>query len=274
MADTVDRFPAGVPCWIDTTHPDIAAAADFYGPLFGWGFRPAGAGALIAHRDGQDVAGLGGPPGGPDAPGWVTHVRVDDVGAAVGAVRAAGGRVLAEPADVDSAGRVATVADPTGAVLRLWQPGSRRGAGVVNAAGSWNWSNLRTPDPDAARRFYPAVFGWQTVDLDPSGAVAMWLRPGYREVLEHFDPALRDRHADESVPPGFSDAVGWLVRAEPGTPAHWAVTFAVADTDATVEHAVRLGAAVTVAPYSEPPVRAAELLDPQGVAFAVNTYYP
>jgi predicted enzyme related to lactoylglutathione lyase len=112
------------------------------------------------------------------------------------------------------------------------------------------------------------------VDLDPSGAVAMWLRPGYREVLEHFDPALRERHADESVPPGFSDAVGWMLRVEPGTPAHWAVTFAVADTDATVEHAVRLGAAVTVAPYTEPPVRAAELLDPQGVAFAVNTYYP
>jgi hypothetical protein len=30
MADDVDRYPAGVPCWIDTTHPDVTGAARFY----------------------------------------------------------------------------------------------------------------------------------------------------------------------------------------------------------------------------------------------------
>ena len=34
-----DGYPAGVPCWIDTSQPDPDAAASFYGSLFGWGFE-------------------------------------------------------------------------------------------------------------------------------------------------------------------------------------------------------------------------------------------
>lgn len=268
MAEQIDRFPCGVPCWIDTTHPDLPAAAAFHGPLFGWDFRPAGD-RLIAVRDGHEVAGLGGPPGGPAAPAWTTYVRVDDADDAAAAVQRAGGRVLAEPADVDTAGRAATVADPAGAVLRLWQAGERRGAGAVNAGGTWNWSNLHSPDPGAAREFYGAVFGWRSLEFGPS---AMWARPGYSDVLDALDPSRRERHAHEGVPAGFGDAIGWLLPTE--GPAHWSVTFAVDDTDRTVERAVELGATVRVAPYSAPMVRVAELTDPQGVEFAVNTYTP
>jgi hypothetical protein len=31
-----DGYPAGVPCWIDTTQPDPQAAAEFYRGLLGW----------------------------------------------------------------------------------------------------------------------------------------------------------------------------------------------------------------------------------------------
>src|SRR4051794_41984349 len=31
-----DRYPAGVPCWVDTEQPDAEAGRDFYGGLFGW----------------------------------------------------------------------------------------------------------------------------------------------------------------------------------------------------------------------------------------------
>jgi uncharacterized protein len=264
----IDRYPAGVPCWIDTTHPDLPAAARFYGPLFGWDLRPAGD-QLIAERDGVAVAGLGGPPGGPTAPAWRTYVRVDRADEAASAVRRAGGAVLAGPADAGPSGRFATVADPSGAVLRLWQAGVHRGAGAVNTGGTWNWSNLHTPDPDAARAFYGPVFGWGTLALGPS---AMWVRPGYSDVLDAIYPDRRERHAQEGVPAGFGDAVGWLLRTD--GPARWAVTFSVDDTDKTVEQAVELGATVRVAPYSAPMVRAAELTDPQGVEFAVNTYTP
>jgi predicted enzyme related to lactoylglutathione lyase len=265
MADDIDRYPSGVPCWIDTTHPDAPAAAEFYGPLFGWDFRTVD-GRLIAARDGRDVAGIGGSAG---APAWTTYVRVDSADDAIAAVRDAGGTVLAEPADVGTAGRAATFADPAGAVLGLWQAGAHRGAGAVNVDGAWNWSNLHTLDPADARAFYGAVFGWDAIELGPS---AMWTRPGYVDVLDALDPSRRERHAQDGVPDAFGDAIGWLV---PGDgPAHWAVTFAVADTDKTVAQAVDLGATVRVAPHSAPMVRIAELTDPQGVQFTVNTFTP
>jgi predicted enzyme related to lactoylglutathione lyase len=262
MADDVDRYLAGVPCWIDLAQPDVAAAVAFYGALFGWEVDETDAG-LVARRDGAEVASFEAG----DA-GWTTSIRVDDADAAAAAVRAGGGRVLAAPADVGTAGRVATVADPSGAVFRLWQAGRRRGAQAVNGAGTWNWSNLVTDDVDRAAEFYGGLFGWQRLAFGPT---AMWVLPGYLAVLERFDPALRERHADEGVPAGFSECVGWVL---PGERPHWAVTFAVADTDQTVEQAVALGATVTVAPYTSGPVRAAELVDPQGAPFGINTYQP
>ncbi|GAA3455998.1 VOC family protein [Dactylosporangium matsuzakiense] len=40
--------PPGVTCWIDTEQPDVAAAAGFYGRLFGWRYADLpGAGAMI-----------------------------------------------------------------------------------------------------------------------------------------------------------------------------------------------------------------------------------
>ena len=31
-----DGYIPGVPCWVDSSHPDPEAAARFYGDLFGW----------------------------------------------------------------------------------------------------------------------------------------------------------------------------------------------------------------------------------------------
>lgn len=40
--DVVDRtYPPGVPCWIDTEQPNVEAATQFYGGLFGWTFEDA-----------------------------------------------------------------------------------------------------------------------------------------------------------------------------------------------------------------------------------------
>jgi uncharacterized protein len=260
MADDVDRYLTGVPCWIELVQPDAAAAARFYAALFGWEVDDDG----VARRDGAELASIAAGELGR----WVTAIRVDSADAAAAAVRDGGGRVLAEPADVGTAGRAATAADPAGALLRLWEAGRRRGAQAVNVDGTWNWSNLATPDADGAAEFYGGLFGWQRLTFGPS---ALWVRPGYSDVLVQLDPSLRDRHADGSIPPGFSDCVGWVL---PGETAQWSVTFAVDDTDKTVERAVELGATVTTAPVTIEPVRMAELVDPQGAPFAVNTYRP
>lgn len=79
-------YPHGVPSWVDTGQPDVDAATQFYGGLFGWTFEeamPPGAPAryVIAKLDGKDVAAIAGPGEG-TAP-WNTYVAVDDVDGAV-----------------------------------------------------------------------------------------------------------------------------------------------------------------------------------------------
>jgi len=73
-------------------------------------------------------------------------------------------RVLAvKPLDVAGAGRMAVLADPASAAFSVWQAREHRGARIVNEPGSVNFNVLNTRDPEAARRFYGAVFGWTTL---------------------------------------------------------------------------------------------------------------
>lgn len=72
--------------------------------------------------------------------------------------------MAAVPAD-DPGGRAAACSDPEGAPFRLWQAGRRLGAQVVNGAGAWNFSDLRTADAEHANAFYSAVFPWRFEDL-------------------------------------------------------------------------------------------------------------
>ena len=158
-----DHYPPGVPCWVETLTADPDAAQRFYGGLFGWEF--AGSGPLpgpglaeyfVARRDGHDVAGvapLPPPPAEPPPPAWNTHVSVADVDEAAARAVAAGGALLLEPLDALPAGRIAVVADTAGAVICLWEPASRPGAGLVNEPSAWAMSLLSTDDPRAPRPF-------------------------------------------------------------------------------------------------------------------------
>jgi predicted enzyme related to lactoylglutathione lyase len=278
-----DRYPVGVPCWIDATQPDAEAAAAFYGGLFGWEFEdrtPAdGAGGyLVALLRGLDVAAVGGDPGGAgSAAAWNTYVAVESADAAVAAARRAGGIVVTDPVDVGDAGRMAALTDPSGARFRVWQAGRHPGARLVNAPGTWNWSDLSTPDPEGAKAFYGALFGWhaQTVQFGEGVEGTMWRLPGYADFLATIDPGLRVRHAEQGVPEGFSDAVAWLLAiAGDDGPARWGVTFAVDGTDAVADRAASLGGAVVAAPFDAGPTRVAVLADPQGAVFTVSTYQP
>ena len=59
-----DRYEPGVPCWVTAMHPDVDAAAAYYGGLFGWDYEDAG-GFLTAKLRGRDVAAIA-----PLAPGF------------------------------------------------------------------------------------------------------------------------------------------------------------------------------------------------------------
>ena len=82
---------------------------------------------------------------------------------------------------------MAAFADPAGAAFFVWQARDRRGAQIVNEPGSWNFSGLNTPDPEGAKEFYGAVFGWETTD-QPEGA-SFFRPPAYADTWRSAIPA-------------------------------------------------------------------------------------
>jgi hypothetical protein len=274
-----DGYIPGVPCWVDTNQPDPGAALPFYAGLFGWQFEdtmPEGSGGsyFIGRIRGGDVAAIGSiPEGAPPMAMWNTYVWVASADETASKVRAAGGTVLTEPFDIMDAGRMAVVADPTGAAFCLWQAKSHRGAKVVNEHGSLNFNGLATRDPEGAKSFYGAVFGWQTLTL-PSGV--MWTLPGYGDHLEEGSPGLREQMA-QMGPEGFIDVVAALNPIpddDAATPPHWNVTFGVDDADATGAKARELGGEVVAGPIDAPWTRIVVIKDPQGATFVASQFVP
>jgi hypothetical protein len=276
-----DGYIPGVPCWIDTSQPDPEAAVAFYSGLFDWQFEdamPPGSDGkyFIARLRGGDVAAVGSiPDGAPPMAAWNTYVWVEAADDTAAKVAEARGTVLMEPFDVMDAGRMAVFADPEGAVFFVWQAKQHRGAGIVNEAGSLNFNGLGTRDVAGARAFYGSVFGWETLAL--GGGVEMWTLPGYGDYLEQRDPGLRERLASIGGPVGFEHVVASINPIgddQPDVPAHWSVTFAVDDADATAAKAAELGGQVIVAPFDAPWVRTAVLADPQGATFIASKFVP
>jgi hypothetical protein len=265
-------YPEGVPSWVDTEQPDPRAAQDFYGRLFGWEFTtmtpPGVPSYTIATLGGRDVGGIAAADGGSAT--WNTYIAADDADAMAARIRAAGGEVISEPADVAEAGRWAICRDPAAAVFRLWQARNRLGSQVVNEAGSWNFSDLHTDQAETAR-FYAEVFGWSVEDL---GFATLVRRPGYGDHLEAtVDPDIRKRQAAVAPPSGFEDAIAWVAAVEPGWAPHWHVTFSVSDRDATASTARELGADLLSTEDTQW-TRTALVRDPQGAVFTASQFTP
>ncbi|QHT58133.1 VOC family protein [Cellulomonas sp. H30R-01] len=273
-------YPEGVTSWVDIEQDDVEAATRFYGAVLGWRFHdatPPGAPVryVIAQVDGQDAAGIGGPatPTGtaPTDPSWQTYVAVDDVEAALARIEAAGGTVTTGPTVAGEGGTWAAFTDQQGAGLRLWQARRRLGAQITNAPGTWNFSDLHTPDPAAARDLYARAFGWELSDL---GFGTMIRVPGYGDHLAAtVDPGIHERQDAVSAPPGFADAIGWVVPTAPDEPPHWHVTFAVADRDATAALVEQHGGTVLATDDSDW-TRTVTVRDPQGALFTASQFTP
>ena len=112
--------------WSELTTTDPAAAAAFYGSLFGWTMKEMGAQMgdyRVANVGDTGVAGIMSMP--PDAPPmpphWGCYVTVDDVDATLAQCVALGGKTLMQPIDVPTVGRMAVIQDPQGAALSIMQ---------------------------------------------------------------------------------------------------------------------------------------------------------
>jgi predicted enzyme related to lactoylglutathione lyase len=255
MVDRETPWPVGTPCWVDLLTSDMDTARLFYEQLFGWTFTASEdpeqtGGYEIADIGGRNVAGAmpqGAEQSGPGS-AWTTYLAVADAAKTAQAITEAGGTVLMPVTPVMDAGIMALASDPTGAVFGIWQAGSHTGFQKANESGSVTWNEAMTRDFKRATDFYARVFGHTITDMSGDG----------------FEYATID--IDGRAVGGIG-AFPAEVPAE--VPAHWRTYFAVDDTDATLDEAVKRGAVVIRPAQDMPYGRHADLQDPTGAHFSI-----
>lgn len=246
MSTRDTAWPAGTPCWVDYAARDIGAAQAFYGELLGWTFtdgQPEYGGYLTCLRHDLAAAGMMPTTDAAQPPGWTTYFAADDAAAVSSAITAGGGSILVPPMQVGAQGTMVLATDPAGMVFGLWQSGEHTGARLVNEPGGVVWNEEAVSDPDVARAFYGAVFGFRFEPVE--GA------PGYTTFATADRPLGGLGGLSEGVTPG------------------WSTCFAVVSADEASSYAERAGGQVPTPPADMPYGRFAVLSDPWGAVFSV-----
>jgi predicted enzyme related to lactoylglutathione lyase len=104
--------------WFSLAAEDPARVREFYAALLDWEIAEEGTVA----GDGRPWAAIGSPQGNGTS-GWLPYVQVDDVDQATERAKELGATVLQEKTR-GPAGEYATISDPAGAAVALWQPGA------------------------------------------------------------------------------------------------------------------------------------------------------
>jgi predicted enzyme related to lactoylglutathione lyase len=235
--------------------PDLAAAKEFYGGLFGWTFRDIQSGKAeyaAASLDGHPVAGLihkEFSTGKRGQPAWLSFIAVRDVDATKNMAVQHGARVLLAPLTLPGRGRQAVLADPQGAVFAVLASSSGDPPDVLAVPGEWIWSSLITRDPDAGAAFYQTLFDYEVFALPAD------------EGAQHLLLAT-DNYARAS-------ANSWPAN-QPSIHPHWLNYVRVEDADKTAAKAVALGGRILVEPrLDRHGGKVAVIADPTGAAFGL-----
>lgn len=255
MPIRTDPWPTGTPCWVDLAVPDVAAAREFYAAVLDWTFSDAGAeygNYQMCLRDGRPAAGISSVQHEDQPRVWTTYLASDDVDQAAQKIADNGGKLLAEPFDVPQAGRMCIALDSQGAMFGVWQAAGGIGAEIYNEPGALVWNEAAVPDPDTARQFYAAVFGYT-----------------YQPVSDAV-PAYTTFHTGDEPLGG----IGGLGDGPTGTSPHWLVYFMVADTNTAVAAAIARRATVLSGPTDTAYGRMALITDPQGATFGIMGTVP
>ena len=239
-------YTPGTFSWAELMTSDADAAKGFYMTVFGWDYEdnptgPDGPVYSMAQRDGHSVAALFADDSQP--PHWNCYVTVASVDDTALKATDGGGAVMHEAFDVMEVGRMAVIADPTGATLCLWEPRAHIGATLVNTPGSMTWNDLVTPDPEAAAGFYGKLFGWTTEEMPDAG--------GYRVISN-------GERENGGIMPWEGDA-------------NWLPYFGHDDVDRLASEIDGLGGRLYHGPVRMWEGSIAVLLDPQDAVFAVWT---
>lgn len=252
----------GIWSWVELSTTDVDAAKGFYAALFGWEAEDneipetggvysmqqvdgSPAAAIMAQPDEQRQAGV--------PPNWFSYVTVASADESARKAEELGGQVHAGPFDVATAGRMAVIADPAGAMFGIWQAGDSIGAEVVNVPGALTWNDIATTDPEGAQAFYSGLFGWgfDKIDTGPDG-------PDYWTITH------------DAASNGRNGGLRRQVEQEVGhVPPHIAPYFGTAAIDESVAEVLEHGGSNLIPVTQVPAGRFAAVADPQGAAFAL-----
>jgi predicted enzyme related to lactoylglutathione lyase len=243
----VTKYPPGAFCWDELATSDGNAAKKFYTALFGWKANESPMGPdqppyVMLEKGSKPVAALY--ENKKTRPHWNSYVSVTNVDDAAKKAKSLGAKILAEPFDVMDVGRMATIQDPYGAVLSLWQPKKHIGAMVINEPNTMCWNELTTRDVDGSKKFYTSLFEWK-----------LKVSPEYTEV-----------HVGDMPVGGIFP----MPKEMGNIPPYWMPYFAVSDCDGSTKKAKSSGATLHVGPRDIPDTgRFSIVSDPQGAMFAV-----
>lgn len=243
-----EHYEPGTFSWVDLSTDDVGSSKAFYGELLGWEYEdneiPGGGVYTMCRLQDDSVAAMMQQD---EHPGhWNSYVTVASADETTAKAKQLGAHVFEEPFDVMDAGRMAVLADPTGAVLCVWEARNHIGAGRVNDPGCLSLNQLNTREPERATAFYADLFGWeigQVVEDPPYWGINNngWLNGGIKE----------------------------LSKGDTSTTSHWLVYFTTDDIDESASKITDLGGKITSPRMDIASGRILVAQDPQGATFAL-----
>ncbi len=117
---------AGEICWRELRTKNLPAALEFYSKLFGWHLEQT----KVSEMEYKEIILDGTAQGGMmpmteewgEAPShWASYIAVENADETVSKITANGGQVHVPPFDAPGVGRMAMVADPSGAAFAIIQ---------------------------------------------------------------------------------------------------------------------------------------------------------
>jgi predicted enzyme related to lactoylglutathione lyase len=238
--------------WHELMTTDPQAAGAFYSKVLPWKTQPSGmpdytlwmagktqTGGLMAQPESARQSGA--------PPSWLVYIGTPDVDATAAAAQRLGGKVLKEPADIPTVGRFAVLSDPQGAAFAVFTPSGSPAGGASSS--DFSWHELGTSDRQGALAFYAELFGWSAGPAHDMGPAGIY------QLIEH----------------GGTQIGGLYKQMDASKPPHWLTYIRVASADRAAAAAKAAGGQVTQGPMEVPGgSRVAQILDPQGGAFAVH----
>jgi predicted enzyme related to lactoylglutathione lyase len=242
--------------WFDYVSNDAPKAHAFFSELFNWKAKnaplPGGRSYTMIALGDTPIGGYTQPP--PVHTHWLSYLQVADARATADKVMSLGGTVVKRSFPVGDVATMALVVDPLGAAFALWQPNQVHDGGDYKGIdGAWIWNELYTDARDRSVAFYKAIGGFEVAAVDMGGGdrgsdryeILMCNGKGHAGIIE-----LR------------------------GVAPHWMPYVQVADTDATVDKAKKLGAKVKKLQTVPGLGRLAVFIDPQGAPFGILQHQP